>query len=96
MKEILSRFVKQELVETIMQIIENAPNTYFVNRYFQWGLIQQDPDDNKFVDCAIAANAKYLVTHDEHYKILKNIKFPLVNIISAKDFKSVLEKKSTG
>lgn len=38
-------------------------------------------DDNKFVDCAIAANAQFIVTEDHHYDVLKTIDFPKVNII---------------
>ena len=33
----------------------------------------KDPDDNKYCDCAIAGNAKYLVTEDKHFQILKSI-----------------------
>ncbi len=48
-------------------------------------------DDNKFVDCAIAANAHFIVTEDKHFKILSEIPFPKVNVISAKDFKKQIE-----
>jgi len=40
-----------------------------------------DPDDNKFVDCAVAGNAKYIVTEDSHYDVLKGLDFPKVDII---------------
>jgi len=36
----------------------------------------KDEDDNKFVDCAIAANAGYLITHDKDFNILKQTDFP--------------------
>lgn len=44
-------------------------------------LISNDPDDDKFVDCAIASSADYLVTHDNHFNILKTVEFPKVEII---------------
>lgn len=44
------------------------------------------PDDNKFVDCAIAGRVKYVVTKDKHFSILKDIPFPKVEIISIDDF----------
>lgn len=53
---------------------------------FRWKLISGDPDDNKFVDCAIAANADYIVTNDKHFNILKEISFPKVSIISLEEF----------
>ena len=54
-------------------------------------MIESDPDDNKFADCAIAISADYLVTNDSHFNILKSIPFPSVNIIKAEDFITVLE-----
>ena len=35
-----------------------------INPYYRFGLIQADADDNKFVDCAIVANAEYLVSNE--------------------------------
>lgn len=42
--------------------------------------------DNKFVDCAIASNADYLVTNDKHFDILKKVDFPKVNTIKIDKF----------
>lgn len=53
---------------------------------FAFRLIEADKDDNKFVDCAIISNAKYIVTHDHHFDILQNIDFPKVCVITLKDF----------
>ena len=47
-----------------------------------FNLITADLDDNKFVDCAISANAHYIVTNDHHYDVLKSINFPNVNVIA--------------
>ena len=46
--------------------------------------------NNKFVDCAITANAEYIVTEDHHFNELKNISFPSVAIINLKDFAKTL------
>lgn len=75
-EEIISKHMGKELASTILQIIENAPNVAFVTRYFKWNLIQADPDDNKFVDCAVASGAKFLVSQDGHFNVLKDISFP--------------------
>jgi len=90
-EEILNNHIGTELSNVILQIVENAPNTDYITRYFEWNLIYQDPDDNKFVDCAIAANAKFLVTHDKHFNILKELDFPKVNILSADEFRNALK-----
>jgi predicted nucleic acid-binding protein len=53
-------------------------------------MIQADPDDNKFVDCAIAGNAKYIVTNDHHYDILRETPFPHVDVMSITEFLALL------
>lgn len=64
-----------------LSVIVNNPYTLFITPYYHFELIKSDMDDNKFVDCAIAANAQFIVTEDHHYDILKTIDFPKVNII---------------
>ena len=60
--------------------------TTMLNTALANNLIQSDSDDNKFVDCCITANAQYIVSNDRHFDILKQIDFPHVNVISAKEF----------
>lgn len=54
--------------------------------HYHFNLITADPDDNKFVDCAIQANAHYIVTNDHHYDVLRHIEFPKVGLIKLMDF----------
>ncbi|TAK42004.1 MAG: putative toxin-antitoxin system toxin component, PIN family [Saprospiraceae bacterium] len=91
-EEILGKHMGKELASTVLQIIENAPNVEFITKYFSWNLITADPDDNKFVDCAVAGNVKYLVSHDRHFKVLEAIAFPKVIMIDAERLKEELRK----
>lgn len=61
--------------------------------YFYLNLIAGDADDNKFVDCAFAANAHYLVSDDRHFSVLKQVSFPSINVISLDHFKEILLTK---
>lgn len=70
----------------IMELLNTLPNVEYQQIYYKWYLIEQDKDDNKFVDCAVAANADFIVTNDRHFNGLKNIDFPAVNIISIEAF----------
>lgn len=88
--EILQKLVGYEVAEYIVKTIINSPFTDFFTPYYHFELIKTDPDDNKFVDCAIVAHAKYIVTNDRHYDILKEIPFPKVQIISIQDFMKVV------
>ena len=64
----------------IIQVILNSENVVFAHPTFRFNLIAVDPDDNKFVDCAIVTNAEYIVSQDKHFNILKKIDFPKVNV----------------
>lgn len=58
--------------------------------YFKLNVIITDVDDNKFVDCAFAANADYLVTNDAHFNVLKSLEFPSIKTISLDSFKELI------
>ena len=85
-EEVLSRKTSKEVANNIIEIIINRKNTIFTSPTYRFNLISTDYDDNKFVDCAIAANADYIITNDSHFDVLKNIDFPKVNVISIMDF----------
>lgn len=91
-EEILTREMGNELASITLQLIEEAVNVELVTKYFHWNLIEADPDDNKFVDCALAANAKFLVTQDKHFNVLKKIDFPRVEVIDIETFSQEIAK----
>ena len=80
--EILERKAGSRFATLAINVIINNPHTAFITPYYHFDLIKADPDDNKFVDCAIAGNAKFIVTEDHHYDILRQIDFPKVNLIN--------------
>ena len=79
--EILQRETTENFASILLEVILNNPNTLFINVFYKFNLIISDPDDNKFIDCAIAAQAKYIVTEDHHYDALRDLEFPKVDII---------------
>lgn len=81
------------VAENTLKAIEASPDVIFISKYFFWNLITADPDDNKFVDCAVAANADFIVTNDRHFNVLKQIPFPSVRVVSADDFVEMLMEK---
>ena len=66
------------------------PNVKLIIPYFHWNLIAVDPDDNKFVDCAFLGNADYIVTHDKHFNVLKDVPFPKVEVIKIPELAEIL------
>ena len=91
--EILQRLTDYETAELIVKTIVNSPFVELVTPYYHFQMIKADPDDNKFVDCAIAAGARYVVTNDRHYDVLRQTPFPYVDVISLADFAELLKQK---
>ncbi len=83
-----------ETATSIVDAMSLLDNIHKTAVYFNFQLIERDPDDNKFVDCAFASNAHYLVTNDKHFNILKSVDFPKINLIRIEDFKVLLESLS--
>lgn len=90
-EEKLIGFYSVETAELVLGILENAPNVIFKEPAFRWGLIVEDPDDNKFSDLALSINANFLVTRDKHFNIFKKINFPSLKVINPEDFFEVLK-----
>ena len=91
-EEILGKKYPQPLVDIFKDILEISENVVHQEPYIHWNLINIDPDDNKFVDCAINAGVDYIVTEDKHFHILKNIDFPPTNVIGIDEFLEILKK----
>ena len=85
-QEILGQQTTPSIAENIVLLILNKSNVRLVTPHFRMELIQADPDDNKFVDCAFAANADYLVSEDSHFDVLKNTSFPKLNLVTLDEF----------
>lgn len=92
-EEIISKKYSIDVSRNVIRTLLLLPNVIQSNVYYNWNLIQNDSDDNKFVDCAIASNAIAIITHDKHFNILKHIKFPPVNIMNISQFKESLNKQ---
>lgn len=90
--EVLARNISPLISEFIVSAIINRRNVKKIYPSFAFHLIEADPDDNKFVDCAIIANAKYIVTQDHHFDVLKNIDFPKVDVVNIQTFLNDLKK----
>ena len=92
--EILGCLFNQQFADMVILAILKNPFVELFSPHYRFNLISADPDDNKFVDCAIVANARYIVTNDHHYNVLRNIKFPSVDVMNLTDFLDLLRNSS--
>lgn len=90
-EEILMRMTEdKEFTSLVIDAITNATNIERVTPAFRFNLITADPDDNKFVDCAITAGATYIVSNDRHFSELKNYDFPKVDVRTLSEFLNIV------
>ena len=90
-EEILASHSSALLAHSVVQALLNRANVIKVVPTYFFNLIESDPDDNKFVDCAICGSAELIVTNDAHFNVLKRINFPVVDVKSIKEFIIELE-----
>ncbi|UFH54778.1 putative toxin-antitoxin system toxin component, PIN family [Spirosoma sp. KNUC1025] len=69
--EKLAEFYSPNTANYVLDILCIATNVIFLEPYYRWNLIENDPDDNKFSDLALSANAHYLITYDKHFDLFR-------------------------
>ena len=74
----------------MLRLLLLLPNVERIEPRFRWNLIAADPDDNKFVDTALMANAEVIVTHNAHFDVLSQVAFPQVRVLSAEALRAEL------
>lgn len=74
--EIIQQKYGLSTAAAFLSLLTELPNVHSQFVYYKWNLIEADPDDNKYVDSAIAGQAEYLVTEGKHFAALKQITFP--------------------
>ena len=90
-EEILSIHASPEVANNVVEAIARHPQTLYRESYYHFHLLSDiDKDDDKFVDCAITANADYIVTEDSHFNHLKHIPFPKLIELTLDEFNKEL------
>ena len=89
--EIISQKMSVEVAANVIHLLLESQYVELINPYFRLQLIKDDQDDDKFVDCAFASNATYIVSDDKHYDVLKDIEFPKLLVLKLKEFLGLLQ-----
>lgn len=73
-EELLLPRIGEARWKSFLQVLDMISGTHQnllrITPSFRFGVISVDPDDNKFCDCAITAEADYIITHDGHFHVL--------------------------
>ena len=91
-EEMIARMASADVATNVIRMIMDSRHVDFIDTYYHWNLITADPDDNKFVDCAFAAGATYIVSDDSHFSVLRDITFPQLLVLRLKEFLETLKK----
>lgn len=61
-----------KVIHWLSLVSESWSTVQQVHPSYQFRVISDDPDDNKFADCATTANADFIITRDTDYSPLAN------------------------
>ena len=84
--EVLSRLGLQnegELKE-LLDIFAKGLNVLFSATTPSLNVIEEDPDDNKFIECAVALKSSYIISGDKHLKSIGD--YMGVHIVTPTEF----------
>lgn len=91
--EIITQKMSVNVAANVIHLLLESEFVELVNPYFSLHLIEADHDDDKFIDCAFAANATFIVSDDKHYDVLKDISFPQLLVLKLKEFLGLLKNE---
>lgn len=86
--EVLHRLELQneKEIDELMGIFAHGFHVVFTAKTPELYIVEKDPDDNKFIECAVALKAEFVITGD---KALKEIKeYMNIKIVSPSEFLS--------
>lgn len=91
--DVLSRFglESEKELEELLEVFKKKVHIHFVAIDRQLKLVAADPEDDKFVECAMSAQATVVVSGDKHLLDLKRHKN--ISILSPSQFFSFLQQQ---
>ena len=90
-QEIIEQKTSAVVAKNVIDLLLKSKNVDYITPHFKFGLITADHDDDKFVDCAFAANATYIVSDDNYFDVLNDIEFPQLLVLKLKEFLGLLQ-----
>ena len=92
-EEVIAAKASPIVAKHVVDALVDSDYVEFFDPQFKLGLIKIDPDDNKFVDCAFAANATFIVSQDHHFDVLATIDFPKIAVLKLQVFTALLKER---
>jgi hypothetical protein len=89
--EVLQRFgLKNKIeLEELLNLLAKGINVIFTKKTPELHLIEEDPDDDKFIECAVELKAEYIVTGDKALEAFRE--YMGIKIFTAHQFLETVE-----
>jgi len=84
--EVLNRLGLEDKheMENLTKLFAEGYNSIFTSKTPRLKVVEDDPDDNKFIECAVALDSKFIISGDKYLKDIK--KYVDIVILSPKEF----------
>jgi len=83
--EVLSRLgVDDDEIRKLTKLFAENYHSIFTAKTPKLSIVKDDPDDNKFIECAVALDCKIIISGDNHLKSIK--KYISIDILSPREF----------
>lgn len=76
-------------IQNLTKLFAESYNSIFTAKTPYLKVVEEDPDDNKFIECAVALDSKIIISGDKHLKNIK--KYIDIEIVSPKEFIEMYE-----
>ena len=90
-EEKITEFFGEEIANTFLEALLISIDTHRVEVFYRFNIIN-DLDDNKFLDCAFAANAHFIVSEDKVFASLAQLTFPKMTRLQLAEFSAMIEQ----
>ena len=77
-----------DFTDASLEYLLLMPNVILTNPSFLWQLVENDKDDNKFVDTYIASQSDFIVSNDRHIHQIKDNVFPQISVLRYEEFEN--------
>ena len=91
--EVLNRLglKNKDEIHNLNKLFAEGYNSIFTAKTPTLNIVQNDPDDNKFLECAVALNSKIIISGDKHLKDIE--KYIDIVIMSPREFIDYLRQE---
>jgi len=74
----------EEQLQKLLRLFAQGPHVVYTATTPELAIVNSDPDDNKFIECAVALDGRFIVSGDNHLLSLKE--YMGIRIVSPKEF----------